>query len=54
MTHPERLPALRAYYEQLNAAYADLRKELGVKISEQFQCRGCAYMQLEVDLDRGW
>ena len=54
MTHPERLPALRAYYEQLNAAYAELRKELCVKISEQFQCRGCAYMQLEVDLDRGW
>ena len=52
MTHPERLVTLRSYYERLNAEYAGLRKELGVKISEEFQCRGCAYMQLEVDLDR--
>lgn len=54
MTHPERLPALREYYERLNAEYAKVRRELGVKISEKFQCSGCAYMQLEVDLDRTW
>lgn len=54
MTHPERLPALREYFERLNAEYAKVRKELGVKISEKFQCTGCAYMQLEVDLDRMW
>lgn len=54
MTHPERLPALRDYYERLNLEYAKVRKEAGVKISETFQCTGCAYMQLEVDLDRMW
>ncbi len=54
MTHPERLPALREYYERFNFEYGKLRQELGVKISDQFQCRGCAYMQLEVDLDRTW
>ncbi len=54
MTHPERLVTLREYYERLNAEYAKVRQEAGVKISESFQCRGCAYMQLEVDLDRTW
>jgi hypothetical protein len=52
MTHPERLVTLREYYERLNAEYAKVRQELGIKISEKFQCRRCAYMQLEVDLDR--
>lgn len=54
MTHPERLVTLREYYERLNAAYADVRRQAGVKVSDKFQCRGCAYMQLEVDLDRTW
>jgi hypothetical protein len=54
MTHPERLVTLREYYERLNAEYAKVRQETGIKISENFQCRGCAYMQLEVDLDRTW
>jgi hypothetical protein len=45
---------LREYYERLNAEYAKVRKAAGVKISDKFQCSGCAYMQLEVDLDRTW
>ena len=53
-THPERLFALREYFERLNAEYAKVREHAGVKINHQFQCPGCAYMQLEVDLDRMW
>ena len=51
-THPERLRPLRDYFERLNAEYAELRAHRGVKINPRFQCQGCAYMQLEVDLDR--
>jgi hypothetical protein len=51
-THPERLFTLREYFERLNAEYAEIRRQAGVKINDKFQCPGCAYMQLEVDLDR--
>ena len=54
MTHPERLVTLREYYERLSAEYAKVRQQAGVKINPEFQCPGCAYMQLEVDLDRMW
>ena len=53
-THPERLGTLREYFERLNAEYATVRQEFGRKINPRFQCTGCAYMQLEVDLDRLW
>jgi hypothetical protein len=53
-THPERLGAIREYFEKLNAEYAKVRQEFGVKINPRYQCQGCAYMQLEVDLDRTW
>jgi hypothetical protein len=51
-THPERLAPLREYFERLNAEYAQVRAKAGVKINPRFQCPSCAYMQLEVDLDR--
>ena len=53
-THPERLAPLREYFERLNAEYGKLREQHRVKISNRFQCQSCAYMQLEVDLDRLW
>ena len=50
--HPEYLPRLRAFFETLNLAYADIRRAHDLNIWDGFMCHRCAYMQLECDLDR--
>ena len=50
--HPDYFNRLRAYFEKLNLAYADLRARHGLRISDAFMCHRCAYMQLECDIDR--
>jgi hypothetical protein len=50
--HPEYLPRLRAFFETLNVACFNLRREYQLDIWEGFMCHRCAYMQLECDIDR--
>ena len=50
--HPERMRELRDYFERLNAEYDEVRTKAGVKVNTDFMCHRCAYMQLEVDMDR--
>lgn len=50
--HPDYFSRLRAYFEALNVAYAELRARHGLSISDEFMCHRCAYMQLECDIDR--
>ena len=50
--HPERMAELRRYFEELNVAYAELRRELGVVVNPDFLSHRSAYMQLECDMDR--
>jgi hypothetical protein len=51
--HPDYMARLRGYFEHLALGYRDIRRRHGLKISEEFMCHRCAYMQLECDLDRG-
>ena len=51
--HPEYLPRLRAFFETLNIAYHNIRREYELEIWDGFMCHKCAYMQLECDVDRG-
>ena len=51
--HPEYLPRLKAFFETLNVAYHNIRRDHGLEIWEGFMCHKCAYMQLECDVDRG-
>ena len=50
--HPERLAELRRYFEELNLAYAELRRSMGVVVNPDFLSHKSAYMQLECDMDR--
>lgn len=50
--HPERMRDLRRYFEELNIAYAALRRARGHRVNPQFLSHRSAYMQLEADLDR--
>lgn len=50
--HPDYMDRLRNFFERLNVAYADIRAEHGLTISDRFMCHRCAYMQLECDMDR--
>lgn len=52
--HPKRMAELRAYFEELNVAYAALRRELGVVVNPDFLSHKSAYMQLECDMDRAF
>jgi hypothetical protein len=51
--HPDYMLRLRSYFERLALGYRDVRRRHGLKISGEFMCHRCAYMQLECDLDRG-
>lgn len=51
--HPEYLPRLRAFFETLNVAYHNIRRDHDLEIWDGFMCHKCAYMQLECDVDRG-
>jgi hypothetical protein len=51
--HPDYFDRLHHYFERLNIDYAAIRRQRGLKISSDFMCHCCAYMQLECDIDRG-
>ncbi len=50
--HPDYMSRLRNFFERLNIAYAGIRENHGLAISDAFMCHRCAYMQLECDIDR--
>jgi len=50
--HPDYLFRLRAFFEELNIAYYNIRQRYGLEVWEGFMCHKCAYMQLECDMDR--
>lgn len=50
--HPEYLPRLKAFFENLNIAYHNIRRQHDLSIWDGFMCHKCAYMQLECDIDR--
>jgi hypothetical protein len=51
-SRPDYHERLRSFFEQLNAGYADIRRQHGLRFWEGFMCHRCAYMQLECDVDR--
>ena len=51
--HKDYMSRLRSFFENLNIAYADIRRNYDLTIWEGFMCHKCAYMQLECDVDRG-
>ena len=50
--HPDYMTRLRSFFETLNLAYADIRRQHGLAIRDEFMSHRSAYMQLECDLDR--
>jgi hypothetical protein len=50
--HPDYFSRLEHYFERLNLGYASIRRQRGLRISDDFMCHRCAYMQLECDIDR--
>lgn len=46
------LENLTAYFETLSLGYREIRERHDLRISEDFMCHRCAYMQLECDIDR--
>jgi hypothetical protein len=51
-THPQYLSRLRSYFETVNQAYQNIRRQHGLSFSPEFVCHRCSYMQIECDLDR--
>jgi hypothetical protein len=48
---PDYTSRLRSYFERLSLGYQALRKKYQLHIWNGFMCQGCAYMQLECDMD---
>jgi hypothetical protein len=49
---PDYHERIRGYFETLNLGYRDIRTRYDLHFSPDFMCHRCAYMQIEVDLDR--
>jgi hypothetical protein len=50
--YPEHLAELRRYFTQLQAGFAEIRRQREIEIWDGFMCHRCAYMQIECDIDR--